>query len=369
VARVRLKFVSQDEDRHGNIRYYFRKRGLKTKTRLPGPPGSEEFMAAYSAALDGRTAPIAAGFAQTIMRAKADSLRWLCAQYMADPGFKQLDIKTSTNRRRIFDLICAEPIADNEPTPIGDAPFAELTTKHIRLIRNRKSGTPEEANNWLKALRALFKWAVLNEHCDFNPAKEVEKFKSAGEGFHTWSISEVEQYEKCFDIGTKARLALALLLYTGARLSDVILFGPDHVANGGIKFTAQKGKNRKPITLEIPILPELAHIIAASPVGEKTFLETEYGQPFSADGFGRRFRKWCDRAGLKHCTAHGLRKAGATIAANNGATATQLMAIFGWTDINQAELYTRKADQKKLARDSMHLLAKRDDGEGSVSHF
>jgi hypothetical protein len=71
---------------------------------------------------------------------------------------------------------------------------------------------------------------------------------------------------------------------------------------------------------------------------------------------------------LKHCTAHGLRKAGATIAANNGATATQIMAIFGWTDINQAELYTRNADQKKLARDGMPLIAKRDDDRRDVSH-
>src|SRR5438105_13490892 len=67
-------------------------------------------------------------------------------------------------------------------------------------------------------------------------------------------------------------------------------------------------------------------------------------------------RDWCDKAGLPHCTAHGLRKAGATIATNNGATAHQLKAIFGWDWLKQAEIYTRDADQKRLAEAVMHLL-------------
>jgi hypothetical protein len=51
-----------------------------------------------------------------------------------------------------------------------------------------------------------------------------------------------------------------------------------------------------------------------------------------------------------------LRKAGATIAANNGASAHQLMPIFGWDTIKEAEKYTGKADQRRLAESAMHLL-------------
>ncbi|MCE3248703.1 MAG: integrase family protein, partial [Geminicoccaceae bacterium] len=57
-----------------------------------------------------------------------------------------------------------------------------------------------------------------------------------------------------------------------------------------------------------------------------------------------------------HCSAHGLRKAGATIAAENGATEHQLMAIFGWDSPKQAALYTRAANRRKLAGGAMHLL-------------
>jgi site-specific recombinase XerD len=87
-----------------------------------------------------------------------------------------------------------------------------------------------------------------------------------------------------------------------------------------------------------------------------TYLVNDLGRPFTDAGFGNKFRNWCNQANLSHCSAHGLRKAGAVIAANNGATARQLMAIFGWDTIKQAEHYTRKADQTKLAEDAMHLL-------------
>jgi integrase len=117
---------------------------------------------------------------------------------------------------------------------------------------------------------------------------------------------------------------------------------------------------RKPVTLEIPVLPVLAETISATQSGRLTFLVTQYGKPFTVSGFGTRFRKWAIAAGLPHCTPHGLRKAGAVQAAENGATASQLMAIYGWSDIKQAERYTKAADQKRLAGDSMHLIGLQD---------
>lgn len=57
------------------------------------------------------------------------------------------------------------------------------------------------------------------------------------------------------------------------------------------------------------------------------------------------------------CSAHGLRKAGATFAAENGATDSQLKAMFGWRSAKMAAHYTRKAEQKKLAGAAMSLIA------------
>ena len=52
--------------------------------------------------------------------------------------------------------------------------------------------------------------------------------------------------------------------------------------------------------------------------------------PFTSNGFGDRFKDRRRDAGLPHCSAHGLRKACGTPAAEDGATEAQLNALFGW---------------------------------------
>ena len=128
----------------------------------------------------------------------------------------------------------------------------------------------------------------------------------------------------------------------------------DDGTGGKLTFTQWKGRNRKPKRLQLPILPALQRIIDASPCGDMTFLVNDLDRPFTDAGFGNKMRDWCDH--LPGCTAHGVRKAGATIAAENGATAHQLMAIFGWDTLKQAEVYTKATDQKRLAESSMHLI-------------
>jgi len=146
------------------------------------------------------------------------------------------------------------------------------------------------------------------------------------------------------------------MLFTGQRRSDITRLGRQHTRDGKITFTQFKGRNSKPKRLVLPILEPLQKIMDASPCGDLAFLVNDLGRPFTDAGFGNKFREWCNQAGLRNCSAHGLRKAGATIAANNGATAHQLMAIFGWSTLKMAEVYTRAADQERLAGAAMHML-------------
>jgi integrase len=120
--------------------------------------------------------------------------------------------------------------------------------------------------------------------------------------------------------------------------------------------TRQKNLKRSPSKLEIPVLPVLKKIIDATATGHLTFLVTEFGKPFSGKGFGSKFKAWCKQAGLPQCACHGLRKAGATLAAENGATESQLMAMFGWKDPQMATLYTKAANRKKLAGDATKYI-------------
>jgi hypothetical protein len=146
-------------------------------------------------------------------------------------------------------------------------------------------GVPSEAANALvKALRQVFKWAVEADHADSNPVKEVPYIKTGSQGFHSWTIEEVRQYETRHPIGTRARLALVLLLHTSQRRSDVVRLGHKMAHNGWLKFTQAKNAERKPISLEIPILAELQRIIdATTPLGKDTYFVTEFGKAFNGE--------------------------------------------------------------------------------------
>jgi integrase len=127
-----------------------------------------------------------------------------------------------------------------------------------------------------------------------------------------------------------------------------------------LRWRAHKGRNRYPTTIEIPILQPLAEVLAdprCDSPDAMTFLTTDAGVPFSSAGFGNWFRDRCNEAGLPHCSAHGLRKASATRAAENGASENQLMAMYGWRTSKEAQHYVRAAERKRLAASGMvHLL-------------
>ena len=99
------------------------------------------------------------------------------------------------------------------------------------------------------------------------------------------------------------------------------------------------------------------------------YIITDHGGPFkSSASFGNWFREQCKLAGVPG-RAHGLRKAGATFAAENGASDQQLMAMFGWTDPRQAGLYTRKASRWKLAGEAARMLGEGQDGNILSPHL
>lgn len=353
----------EDRDRHGNIRIYYRVKS-RPKVRLRGTPWTPEFMAAYDAAKGAAAEPLKKS---GIM---VGTWRWLCVKYFGEcADYKRLDPLTQHVRRLILESTFDEPIAPGATKLFRDMPLSRMGTDAVEVLRDRKIDLPGAANNRLKAIRQVFKFAMRKKHPDGkpyvlnNPARDVEKFKYGSTGFHSWTQDELRQFEGHHPVGTKARLALALLLFTGQRRADVIRFGKQHVRNGKLIFTQRKGRHRELIKLTLPILPVLQRIINASPCGDLTFLVNHFNRPFTDAGFGNRFRDWCDQAHLPNCSAHGLRKAGATIAANNGATAHQLMAMFGWKDIKMAQRYTQAADQERLAESGMYMLdTKKTDG-------
>lgn len=355
---LKLKYVYQDVDRHGTVRVYFWRGKGTPKVRLKAPIGSADFLAEYRELIRKAEAGEPVKSPTKVLRPTQGTFAALIATYRASASFRMLDIETQKVRIRHYDSCCLEPVHPGSAALFRDFPLSRLDSKAIRVLRDRKAiETPVAANERLKALRTLFKWAAEEQHVERDPSAEVKRIPHRSDGHHSWTLDEVAAFEARHPIGTKARLALALLLYTGLRRSDVVRLGPQHIKDGWLLLRQWKNRNHTPVDIELPVLPELRSALAASPTGNLAFLVTEYGKPFSAAGFGNWFRERCNEAGLKECSAHGLRKAGATRAAEAGATAHQLMSIFGWSTLAEAERYTKKAARRKLAASAAELLS------------
>ena len=165
-----------------------------------------------------------------------------------------------------------------------------------------------------------------------------------------WSY-DVERYESRWPIGTTERVWLGVLPYSGLRRGDAVRLGRQHVRNGVATIRTEKTG----VTVTIPILPALDEVLQAGPCGDLTFICGENGRPLTKESFGNLFREACDAAGVAK-SAHGVRKIGATRAANNGATVAELEAIFGWQGGGMASLDTRAADRARLAKGAMAKL-------------
>jgi len=227
-----------------------------------------------------------------------------------------------------------------------------MQAKHVRQLRDEQADKPGAARNRLKALRALFRWAMENDQAPHDPTRDIKPAHIPQQV----TTLEIAAYEDRHPIGPKARLAMCLLLYTACRREDVARLGPQHVRHGRIQYRQAKNEHRNPIDLDIPVHADLAKAVAAAPPRHLTFLITEYAKPFPVAGFGTKFRDWCNQAGLPHCSAHGLRKATAARLAERGASPHEIMAITGHRSLEEVERYTRAARKTELANSAMTKL-------------
>lgn len=356
-VKVDLRYLFEDKDRHGNKRLYVRRYGRKVRLRVP--PTAAEFGAAYADAityLESKTANPRG--TPDFMPARKGSLGWLAVQYFKSEEFKALNQRSQARRREIIESCLREPTKPGARLIMRDCPYRIIDASHIQMLRDRKAGKPGAANNRRKYLSSMFGWAIEQKKLGItaNPCRDVRRVKYATTGFYTWTMEDFEKYVARHPVGTKAYLAMALMVYLGARRGDMVKLGQRMVRDGVITYTPAKTAHLNRLPSSKPILPPLAKAIAATTIGLQTFLVTDYGLPYSDAGIGNKMREWCDQADLPLCTAHGLKKLGATLCADAGATDRQLMALFDWTSERQANTYTLAANRTKLAHEAAHLL-------------
>jgi integrase len=201
-------------------------------------------------------------------------------------------------------------------------------------------------------MRGLFRWAKKGGFVKADPTAGVQNLlRKRTEGFIPWNEDHVAAYTKRWPIGTRQRVWLDVLLYTGLRRGDAARIGRQHARAGSIK-TEKSG-----FTLEVPviILPILQKTLDAGPCGDLTFVVGANGRGFKKESFGNEFKGACTAAGVPG-SAHGVRKLAATRMAELGVTEAQLMAVFGWTDPKMAAYYTRTANRRRLAAEPYEKL-------------
>jgi len=348
MMKTRLKYCVFDPDPNGNDRYYVRKSGRR-KIRIREPFEDRagnitpEFMTAYWKALDVLDGKLPVSPA--LPREK--TFFWLVDQYFKSEEFKRFDHLTRTDKRSVLNRYCETG---------GPLPYTAMRTQDVEASRDKRKATPGAADKLVKYLRSLFNWAIKKKLATSNPAIGVEKINESV-GWHTWTPAEVDTFRNHHEIGSKARLALELMINVGARISDAAHIGRQHESNGWLKFVAWKNRNKRSRKIiECPIRKDLHAALAATQLGDLTYLVSDQGRPFTINGLGNKMRDWCDVAGLPHCSSHGLRKAAAVILAETGATAPELCALFGWSKLETAEIYIREAQKRKMVGNAFARL-------------
>lgn len=298
-------------------------------------------MEAYQAALAGAAAPVLIGAERT----KPGTIAAAVAIYFESVPFANLGGSTRQVRRRILERLREEH---------GDKPIRALEHRHIEHMLVAKIETPHAAKHFLNALRAVIAVAIKARMRTDDPTVGIQNLKATeSDGHKTWNEDHIARFEAAHKIGSRARLAFGLLLFTGQRRSDIVRMGRQHVRNGFL-YVRQKKTNEP---LEIPMIPQLAEIIAATPSDHLTFLTTQAGRPFTAAGFGNWFRDRCNEAGVPaDLSAHGLRKAMCVRLAEAGCTVHQIAAISGHKNLKEVALYTKAVDQKRLAAQAMEKM-------------
>jgi integrase len=213
-------------------------------------------------------------------------------------------------------------------------------------MMDAKAKTPGAARVFLSAVRCLMRYAVSVGLRADDPSAGIGIPKLKGDGFYSWSEQDIAAFEIRHPLGTKARLAFALLLYSAQRRADVVQMGRQHIADGMLRVRQRKtGK-----TLAIPIHSELRAVLDAMPCESLTFLVTRTGRPFHPDRFTHWFADRCKEAGLPpRASVHGLRKAAARRLAEAGCSASVIASITGHASLREVQRYVAGADQMRLA--------------------
>lgn len=317
----------------GRELHYLRRRG-QPLVRLPDLPIDDpDFIAAWARAWKAAPAP---------PKAAAGSVAALIKAATRDNATAALSASYRAALAREWSKIAAD---------YGDLPARGLRDRHIRADVG-KAAVPLAR---LKAWRYLTGFAVRRGILDTDPATGVERpAAQKSDGHPPWSDDEIARFRARWPSGSVPRLAFELLLWTGCRIGDAVLIGPQHVDRDGVLcFRQSKTGDMAYVPWTCALPPYAAGMDrqplhdALPPVRALTFLATAGGRTRSSKALGTLIRESAVAAGIEGKSAHGLRKTRAVALADAGATVHQIAAWTGHKTLKEVERYTARAARRR----------------------
>jgi integrase len=275
--------------------------------RLPGEPGSPEFLAALTAAQT--EAP----------KHHAGTLQEVFNAYEHSQSFTTLSDATRQGYARRLPAIAAE---------FGDMPIKALTDTRVRgefLDWRDKiaAKSPREADYHLAILALILAWGVDRGRVAANPAARPGRLYQPDRTDHIWQEADVQAF--LAKAGPQLRLPFLLALWTGQRRGDVLRMPWGAYDGATIRLTQSKGKRR----VVIPLGADLRAALDATKRRATVICVTSRGTRWTGYGFSASFRKTCEAAGIEGLTFHDLRGTAVTRLAAAGCTVPEIATITG----------------------------------------
>jgi integrase len=307
--------------------------GKGPRIKLPSNPSTDEFKVAYAAAVAGEIAT-----RPSIAKDVARSIGAVITSYLDSDAFRTLGEGSKSGYRSRMDQIRRDH---------GHRAFAGLTKDRIeaKILRPLNS-RPGAKIDTLKKLRILIRYAKDDlKWITIDPSEGIKRGKS--KEIRAWSDAEMKAFEETWSFGTKQRAAYELMLNVGTARVDTHLITWVQADADDFEYTRRKTG----VAVVVQKALSLRAALGALPRKHVCILTTEWGKPFTVDGFSGWMRDAMTEAGLPlDCRPHGLRKTFGRLLADAGASAHDIMAALGHLTLGEAERYTREADRRRGGR-------------------
>ncbi|MFK4385827.1 tyrosine-type recombinase/integrase [Bradyrhizobium sp. USDA 223] len=326
----------------GKKNYIYFRRGKGPRLRLPDDPTSEAFMQAYQAALAGSTAPppkpkedVPGTLGALIVSFKRSSKFKNLGEGSRAAYSNRLETIRKAHGHRTVKAMTREGIDELILAPYADRPGAQIDT--------------------LKKMRILIKHAIQIGWLKQDPSSGIKRGKS--KEIRAWRDDEMAAFEARWPVGTKQRAAYELMLNVGTARADVHLTTWKQADDEDFEYTRKKTG----VPVVVSMATSLRAALTALPRRHVCIITTDYGKPFTVDGFSGWMRDAIKEAGITDltCRPHGLRKTLGRLMADAECTAHEIMAVLGHTTLAEAERYTREADRRRGGRRAIVKLEDR----------